>query len=76
MILCHDPLLPERLEGLMIPDAGISLLSCSRTDRGTIKLDSLIDEACLLAAGAEIKRCRTAAGDQMKLAERSLAEAS
>ncbi len=76
VILCHDPLLPERLEGLMIPDAGISLLSCSRTDRGTIKLDSLIDEACLLAAGAEIKRCRTAAGDQMKLAERSLAEAS
>ena len=75
-ILCRDPLLPERLEGLIVPEASFSVLSWHRKEKDTVNLDDALDPDILKSVEEDRKRCSAEVNRLLKLASFSLDKAS
>ena len=63
-ILCHDPLEPEKLEAVLVPEAGLSFLAVEPSETliaepyRHLRLDALVDKSVLTSRRAELRRSR------------------
>ena len=74
-VLCHDPLLPERLEALIVPEADICYIRWPRKEKDVVNLDVALDPLFLRSAEEERKSCAAQHNRLLRLAERSLHKA-
>jgi len=74
-ILLPDPLLPETLEGVSIPKAGVTFLSSDRPGSGALDLDASIRGEWSGATREEMGKCVSLRSALIKQGERALKKA-